>query len=182
MSKKANKSRMTAREWLKTPAGKKEMRQRHKKMVASITPQLEETAKMIQQVNKSMDFPAPIPSLKTPIARQSYFLDYDDGNFYVKDKLVDFRDPNFTYVLVLKALWLQSDETGFLSYDAINKYLERSGKKRIRDKHKQIERITNALVSLRRDKTRQKQQFPLEYPDGSPVIRTVPGKGLIISK
>ncbi len=110
------------------------------------------------------------------------FLEYHDGNFYTRNKLIDVRDPQCAYALVMKALLLKSDESGFLSYDRINKYLEHNGIIKIKNKEAQRKRIANALASLQREHKRQKNPFPLELSNGSPLIRTVPGKGLMIAR
>ncbi len=110
------------------------------------------------------------------------FLEYHDGNLYTRGKLIDFRDRNAAHFLVAKALVLVSDHEGFLSYEDINRQVELAGKRKIRRIEEQRSRISNALQTLKRDRQRQKTPFPTELPDGSPVIRTIPGKGLILAK
>ncbi len=110
------------------------------------------------------------------------FIEYRDGNFYTLNKLIDIRDPRCAYGLVIKALLLKSDESGFLSYDKINKYLEHNGILKVKNKKAQRKRIANTLASLKREHKRQENPFPMELPNGSPVIRTVPGKGLMITR
>lgn len=110
------------------------------------------------------------------------FLEYRDENIYTRGRLIDFRNQKDNYFLIVTALLLQSDPSGFLSYDDINIFLERHGKKKIKEAEKIRRRISNALITLQRDRRRQHNQFPLALPDGSPTIRTVPGKGLRITK
>ena len=165
---KKDRSKMTAREWNQTPEGMKAMRKRAEPMIKSF--QRESQGIMI----------APPLAIRSNVFSTPKFLDYQDGNFYTRGKLIDFRDLTSNYALVVKALLLEADSSGFLSYDDINKHLERAGKRRIASEEGQRDRISNALVTLRRKRRRQKHSFPTELPDGSPVIRTVSGKGLIV--
>ena len=109
-------------------------------------------------------------------------LEYDGTNFFTRGKLVDFPDSQALYVLFTKALFEEADAEGFLSYDDITKYLEHHGESHLMDEAAQRRRIANAFATLQRRRSRQKTQFPLRLPNGSPVIRIAHGRGFIITK
>ncbi|MBU6500358.1 MAG: hypothetical protein KGJ89_00820 [Patescibacteria group bacterium] len=196
--KKKGKSQMTAREWRQTSEGKKAMAELSTVYLEPHLKSLNEGAKRLQEMLN----PKPIkffPVLSKPvhldeasirairagtgktIHAKEALLEYRDDNFYTRGKLIDFPDPMADYVLVVKALLQESDAGGFLSYDDLYEYLEHHGRRRFaEDKKVQRQRIANALTTLKHKRKRQKIKFPLNRPDGSPLIRTVPGKGLVI--
>lgn len=177
---------MSVREWRKTPEGKKEMLKRVKEFQKNMVPELEKSIHQVKEAiksaNRPMEFIASRPASYFPQRGPTQFLEYRDGNFYAKDKLIDFPDQKSAYFYLLKALYFESDSEGFISYERIDKYIEKETKKLIKETTKKQKRILNALASLyRKREQRQKNPFPKKTSDGSLVIRNVPGKGLIFN-
>lgn len=113
-----------------------------------------------------------------PIAQAERFIEYRDNNFYANGKLIDFPDPGAIYVLMLNALYFESDPQGFTSYATIDRYITREAKFAV-ESGDGSKRILNALTRLSRSRKRQKNAFPKKTPDGQMTIKIVPGKGLL---
>lgn len=196
--KQIDKTNMSAREWMKTPQGKKEAAERASAMLAPLLKSLEEPQRRLYEAlnPKQMAhirFVSPsvhldessIHAIRGEVKNskvEKAFLEYDGTNFYTRGKLIDFPESKAIYVLIIKALFEEADAEGFLSYDDINKYLERHGESHLIDEAAKRRRIANAFATLQRRRSRQKTQFPLRLPNGSPVIRIAHGRGFIITK
>jgi len=107
------------------------------------------------------------------------YIQYKDGKFHCKGKQIDFPSENAIYVLLVKALFHESDEKGFCSYKRIDSYFVNAGKEKIKDKTTKEKRILNAMQNLCRDKRKQINPFPKNAPDGQLIIRVQQGEGLI---
>lgn len=173
---------MTAREWLESPDGRKVMKKRGEEIMKNLLPQMEPVLKIAREVIKPVTVIP--PALRAPdryaTPNTPRFIEYRNGDIYVRGKLVDFPDPTADYVLFVKVLHLHSDSNGFLSYENISRFLEKETGKRSSGKRAQQKRILNAVANLYRKRERQKNAFPKQTPDGAPAIQNVPGKGFII--
>lgn len=112
-----------------------------------------------------------------PVTPAERFIEYRDTNFYANGKRIDFPDIGAIYVLVLGALYFESDPQGFISYEKIDRYITREAKFSV-ESGGGSKRILNALTRLSRSRKRQKNAFPKKTPDGQKIITIVPGKGL----
>lgn len=196
--KQIDKSKMSAREWMKTPQGEKEMIERNKAMIEPLLESLKEPYRRLHEALKPKQFThfrivppsvhldeSSIHAIRGGVKNskvEKAFLEYDGANFFTRGKLVDFPDSQALYVLFATALFEEADVEGFLSYKDINKYLEHHGESHLMDEAAQRRRIANAFATLQRRRSRQKTQFPLRLPNGSPVIRIAHGRGFIITK
>jgi hypothetical protein len=114
-------------------------------------------------------------------SKAGHFIEYRNNNFYVNEKVVDFPNPKADYVILVAALYFESDSVGFLSYDAIGKYFKKELGARWPDGRPGLKRILNARATLYRRRKAQKNQFPRKTPDGAAVISVARGKGLIFT-
>lgn len=194
--KKKDTKNTTAREWIKTPEGKRKMAE----LIRPVEAAGQKLTDGMKFLGRDETMTVPFPVISKPVhldeaslrairagtgksikAKDVLLECRDDGNFYTRGKLIDFPDPKADYVLVIKALLQESDANWFLSYDDLYEYLERYGRRCFAEDEKaRRQRISNAITTLKHKRTRQKVKFPLIRPDGSPLIRTVPGKGLVI--
>jgi hypothetical protein len=116
-----------------------------------------------------------------PVSKVGHFIEYRNNNFYANEKVVDFPNPKADYVILVTALYFESDSGGFLSYDAIGKYFKKELGVRWPDGRPGLKRILNARAALYRRRRVQKNSFPRKTPDGAAVIGIARGKGLIFT-
>ena len=100
--------------------------------------------------------------------------DKKTGDFYFKNKLINFSNKNTIYYLLFECLCEKSDTKGFCSIETINKYLERHDKEKLIDDRKMKDRIKNGVIDLFRF-----SDLHNETPDGKLLIKKERGKGLI---
>lgn len=165
---------MTGAEWRRSPEGLREAQKYYSKAI----PKMLEADRNMRTIK---NFVSISPQRSSVQMRPKRFIEHPDGHFYVKGKLIDFPDPKAIYVLLVEALYTESDSSGFLSYDNISRFLDKKTKNRIADETKKKKRTLNALSNLYRERGRQHTPFPEKTPDNVSVIRKATGEGLIFT-
>lgn len=97
------------------------------------------------------------------------------GDFYYKNKPINFENKDTIYYLIFECLYEKGDLEGFCSYENINKYLEEHGKEEYKDERQIRDRIKNGIMNLFRF-----SNLPPKAPDGKELIQKVRGKGIIL--
>lgn len=97
-----------------------------------------------------------------------------NGRVIFESDVKKFRKENSQHLLILKALITESDETGFISYDALENMLVKNGLEPSPTPQKARERILYAIRPIYRF-----LGIPKLY-DGIEIIKIVEGKGLKI--
>lgn len=96
-----------------------------------------------------------------------------NGDFYYKNKLLEFENKKAIYYLIFECLYEKGDFNGFCSYETINEYLEERGKKELTDDRRIKDRIKNGVESLFRF-----SDLHRKAPDGKNSIQKVRGDGI----
>ena len=102
--------------------------------------------------------------------------DAETGDFYYKNKLIEFRSKETIYYWVFECLYEKPDHNGFCSYENINKYLQENGEDECTYKRQIKDRIKNGIVNLFRF-----SNLPQKTPTGKDLIEKVRGKGLVLN-
>jgi len=106
-----------------------------------------------------------------------------NGDFLYNGKFLKLSKDTLGYK-ILDALYTNSDQEGYLSYEAIEKYLVDKKEAPIEDSEKRDKRILNAISEgqgLFRRATINGALLKNETPSGAPLIDIRRGKGLVLS-
>ena len=98
------------------------------------------------------------------------------GDFYYKDKLVNFQNKKAIYFLIFECLYENCDYEGFCSYEDIDRYLVKKNMGECADERKVKDRIKNGITNLFRFSS-----LPSKIPTGKNLIDKARGKGLVIN-
>ncbi|MSU60430.1 MAG: hypothetical protein EXS52_00755 [Candidatus Staskawiczbacteria bacterium] len=98
------------------------------------------------------------------------------GEFYYKNKPINFQGNETIYFLIFECLYEKSDFNGFCSYETINNYLQASGEEEYDDDRQIKDRIKNGIANLFRF-----TGLPKKNPTGKKLIDVSRGKGLIFN-
>ncbi len=183
---------MTVRELRKTPEGRAELERIGRPLMETVAkmfePQLFIAPPLSRPVHLDHATMKEIADLVKQKERgggangsrgEKRLIEYWENNFYTNGNVIDFLDQEAFYVLLVKALFFEADEKGFMSDEKIDRYFVKEGKKNsITNKDERRKRITNALAHLQHKPMSQKRGFPMKTPDGLPVINKRLATGL----
>lgn len=102
------------------------------------------------------------------------FITIKDGYLHKKDKFIDFPNPNEDYVEITKFL-IQHKEP-LCTYKTLKTEFGKKGE----SEPKAIKKIHNALVTLYRNRKKQKVPFPRVAPGGRKIFEIEDGVGIRI--
>jgi hypothetical protein len=97
------------------------------------------------------------------------------GDFYYKNKPIEFKGKNTIYFWIFECLYEKSDLEGFCSYENIDKYLIEHGKEECEDWRQVMNRIKNGITNLFRY-----SNLPKKTPNNKDLIQKTRGEGLTL--